>query len=86
MINHAMVSRAVHIQNTAKELKPDLLIEESAIQYNHVFGRLYFLTVQIQNLETELVASMRRQGKTWEEVGEAMGISRQLAWQRFAIQ
>ena len=38
----------------------------------------------VENLEQAAVATARAQGKTWDEIGSALGVSRQAAWGRFA--
>ena len=34
--------------------------------------------------QRKAVAAARQQGRSWEEVGKACGVSRQAAWERFA--
>lgn len=34
-------------------------------------------------VEDKAVRAARAQGRTWEEIGEAVGTTRQAAWQRF---
>ena len=34
--------------------------------------------------QRKAVATARQQGRSWEEVGRACGVSRQAAWERFA--
>jgi hypothetical protein len=38
----------------------------------------------VGNVERQAVEAARAQGHTWEEVGAALGVSRQAAWGRFA--
>ena len=38
----------------------------------------------VENLEQTAVATAREQGHTWDEIGLALGVSRQAAWGRFA--
>lgn len=38
----------------------------------------------VDDLTKSAVAEARCQGATWEEVGAALGMSRQAAWERFA--
>jgi hypothetical protein len=33
----------------------------------------------------EAVRVARKQGVTWEEIGKALGVSRQSAWERFSV-
>jgi hypothetical protein len=33
----------------------------------------------------EAVRLARKQGSTWEEIGKALGVSRQSAWERFSL-
>lgn len=39
----------------------------------------------VENLERQAVARAREQGHTWDEIGKALGVSRQAAWGRFAL-
>jgi hypothetical protein len=41
------------------------------------------LTRAAAALERELVASARREGATWQQIADALGMSRQSAQQRF---
>lgn len=38
----------------------------------------------VENLIEKAVRIAREQGHTWAEVGQALGVSRQAAWQRFS--
>jgi hypothetical protein len=38
----------------------------------------------VDKLQRHLVLQAREAGRTWTEIGEALGVSRQSAWQRFA--
>jgi hypothetical protein len=38
---------------------------------------------ELESLMREQVAEARRQGATWEEIGESLGISRQSAWELY---
>jgi hypothetical protein len=38
----------------------------------------------VDKLQRHLVQQARDAGRTWTEIGEALGVSRQSAWQRFA--
>jgi hypothetical protein len=39
----------------------------------------------IESKLTEAVREARRQRFTWEEIGAAIGITRQAAWERFSL-
>ena len=41
-------------------------------------------TTLVDQLESQAVALARSQGASWTDVGTALGISRQAAWDRFA--
>ena len=41
-------------------------------------------TTLVDQLETKAVKLARDQGASWTDVGAALGISRQAAWERFA--
>ncbi|MBM7785551.1 helix-turn-helix domain-containing protein [Tenggerimyces flavus] len=46
------------------------------------------ITQGIKSMETTLAESVRlarKQGATWEEIGKALGVSRQSAWERFSV-
>lgn len=38
----------------------------------------------VEQLEADAVAIARRKGSSWTDIGAALGISRQAAWERFA--
>jgi hypothetical protein len=38
----------------------------------------------VDKLQRHLVRQARGAGRSWTEIGEALGVSRQSAWQRFA--
>ena len=38
----------------------------------------------VDKLQRQLVRQARDAGRTWTEIGAALGVSRQSAWQRFA--
>jgi hypothetical protein len=47
-------------------------------------GNFRFLSHLVEEAAWVLVAGMRIQGKPWEAVGRALGVSRQAAWEMFA--
>lgn len=42
------------------------------------------LSRAVDKLQRDLVAKARDAGRTWTEIGDALGISRQAAWERFS--
>ncbi len=38
----------------------------------------------VDKLQRQLVRQARAAGQTWTEIGEALGVSRQAAWERFS--
>ena len=38
----------------------------------------------VEQLEAQAVAAARERGASWADIGSALGISRQAAWERFA--
>jgi hypothetical protein len=38
----------------------------------------------VDKLQRHLVGQARAEGQTWTEIGEALGVSRQAAWERFS--
>ena len=42
------------------------------------------LSRAVEKLQRHLVSQARETGRTWTEIGESLGISRQAAWQRFS--
>jgi DNA-directed RNA polymerase specialized sigma24 family protein len=45
------------------------------------------ITAGVKGMEPPLKAAVnlaREQGRTWEEIGKALGVSRQSAWERFS--
>lgn len=43
------------------------------------------LRTQLRRFEPKLAAACRAEGKTWAEIGEAVGISKQAAHERYGI-
>jgi hypothetical protein len=41
------------------------------------------LLAVLDELRCACVAEARRQGKSWADIGAALGVSRQAAWERF---
>src|SRR6187402_3403614 len=50
-----------------------------------VLRDLQTLEDTIKDIRTEIVRDMRREGISWNEIGDALGISRQAARQRYGI-
>lgn len=48
-----------------------------------VLTRTQQMATEIEATLTRMVAGARRDGHTWEEIGTALGVSRQAAYQRF---
>lgn len=46
-------------------------------------GALYDLRQSIRATMRETVAAARANGETWQTIADALGISRQAAWERF---
>lgn len=47
------------------------------------------ITEGIKSMEATLAEAVRlarKQGATWEEIGKALGVSRQSAWERFSLE
>ena len=42
------------------------------------------LACAVDKLQRDLVRQAREAGRSWTEIGEALGVSRQSAWQRFS--
>jgi hypothetical protein len=42
------------------------------------------LSRAVDKLQRHLVSQARETGRSWTEIGEALGISRQAAWERFS--
>lgn len=45
------------------------------------------ITAGVRGMEPPLRSAVklaRQQGRTWEEIGKALGVSRQSAWERFS--
>jgi hypothetical protein len=38
----------------------------------------------IERVKADLVAECRRRGRSWAQIGEALGVSRQSAWMKYA--
>lgn len=49
-----------------------------------ILAGLTFAAEQVDSKLTEVVRFCRSSGKTWTQIGEALGMSKQAAWERFS--
>ena len=49
----------------------------------HALRELSRADVELEALRRERVAAARRQGATWDQIGESLGMSRQSAWEYY---
>jgi len=64
-------------------------VNVSAEIKDNPLGVVKGLTSALQSVESKLseaVQEARRQRFTWEEIGDALGVSRQSAWERFSTE
>jgi hypothetical protein len=57
---------------------------EPELFYPRTLPELAALRTVVRQLEVDLVATARAQGFSWREIGDALGITRQSAHERFA--
>jgi len=61
----------------------------SAFEHSNHLERLAACTDidnNIRKIQREMVHSARAAGRSWDEIGKALGISRQAAWERYSIE
>lgn len=51
-----------------------------------VMARTACMARDIEDVLTRMVVAARRSGHSWQEIGDALGISRQLAYHRYVRQ
>ncbi len=66
---------------TAKMRWEDTLDDEELL---HHLGRVAGASTQIDESLQIWVGTLRQRGVTWARIGEALGITRQSAWERFS--
>jgi hypothetical protein len=44
---------------------------------------LHFMTQIIERTKVEVVAACRRDGRSWAQIGDALGVTRQSAWMKY---
>jgi len=49
-----------------------------------IMATLTYAFARIEDKTVEVVALARREGKTWTAIGEALGMSKQAAWERYS--
>lgn len=61
-------------------------IEPATRDNKTVFTHIRVIKQDLEDLLLAVVADMRQSGASWTDVGEALGMSRQAAWEKFATQ
>lgn len=56
---------------------------DGQVEWNTVLSATERIRKEVSLFEGALVSVLRTFGKSWAEIGEEMGISRQAAWERF---
>ena len=46
---------------------------------------LDFMAQMIERTKVDVVAECRRRGRSWAQIGEALGVTRQSAWMKYAV-
>lgn len=78
-----MRSRRVHVTGSGRETRLRL----TGNWDNDPIGSLSDtarLSTAVEKLQYELIAKARENGCSWTEIGHALSISRQAAWERFS--
>ncbi len=78
---------AERFEQWADEVDPDTLEAEAQVEHTedmHDLAEAVDTAAAAQARVTELVAVARAHGRSWSEIGIALGVSRQAARQRFA--
>lgn len=44
---------------------------------------LHFMTQMIERVKVDVVAECRRRGRSWAQIGDALGVTRQSAWMKY---
>jgi len=66
------------------DLRIDLVSSAAQLFYPQSLAEVAELRAVVRRIEVELIALARTQGFSWEEIGAALGISRQAAHSRYA--
>ena len=62
------------------------VVETSAARARLELAEVQQLSADLEEWRLRAVADARRAGVSWREIGEALGMTRQSAWGRFATQ
>ena len=46
---------------------------------------LAFMAQIIEKTKTDVVAECRRRGRSWAQIGDALGVTRQSAWMKYGV-
>jgi hypothetical protein len=46
---------------------------------------LAFMAQMIDKAKTDVVAECRRRGRSWAQIGDALGVTRQSAWTKYGV-
>lgn len=84
MENHRTLKLARELDRTAHSLAFLIGYQPETRDNRAVFGFLRSVEDVHEDLLRAVVADMRSNGASWTDVGYAMGVSRQAAWERFS--
>ncbi len=70
--------------NVSMTLPTDMQLWRDAIDPLIVLAALAAAAHEVETKLTELARFCKAEGKTWTQVGEALGMSKQAAWERFS--
>lgn len=81
MINRRDAAQALELiaWNAVQALRSSLTVSEGLDD----IGRLRLVELAVDQARRALVADLREAGATWEDIGDALGVTRQAAQQRF---
>ena len=81
------VTLCVDVIADATHAEPPSLPEWSTLSDDELLQRIPFIASSAANIEAGLrdrVHELRDRGVTWARIGEALGMTRQSAWERFS--
>jgi len=84
MINFKLSAHAAHCETFARQAKNAAAHDTALIDFEYLLKYMTMLSSELNRLQEEIILELRRQGKSWSDIGTLFGMSRQSAWERYS--
>lgn len=85
MINFQLSAVAAHCETFGRQIEKIAHRDALLIEYPDLIKYMNMLEENIEQLRGLVVDEHRRQGKSWAQIGDLLGVSRQAAWERYSV-